>query len=172
MALPLRAASVDVVVAAFLLNHMQDPARCLTGVARVLRPGGAVLGSTWAATDEHPAKPAIEQELVALGWERPAWYAAFKTRMQDDLGTPAQLATAAASAGLVDIRCEVVRVSFGDLAPRGVVDYRLSMPPVAPFVAALPAAQRDLLIGRCVRAVAELPPFEAQMLVLSSRVAA
>ncbi|MBN2303045.1 MAG: methyltransferase domain-containing protein [Anaerolineae bacterium] len=40
-ALPLRAASVDLVVCSWVLEHLPDPARTLSEVARVLRPGGA-----------------------------------------------------------------------------------------------------------------------------------
>jgi SAM-dependent methyltransferase len=46
-ALPLRAGSFDVVVQAFMLQHLTDPARALTEVRRVLRPGGHLGITMW-----------------------------------------------------------------------------------------------------------------------------
>ncbi len=40
-ALPVRAATADVVIAAWVLEHLPDPARTFAEVARVLRPAGA-----------------------------------------------------------------------------------------------------------------------------------
>ena len=42
-AIPLAAESVDVVISAWVLEHLPDPARTFREVARVLRPGGAFL---------------------------------------------------------------------------------------------------------------------------------
>jgi ubiquinone/menaquinone biosynthesis C-methylase UbiE len=46
-ALPLRTSSFDVVVEAFMLQHLTDPARALTEVRRVLRPGGHIGITMW-----------------------------------------------------------------------------------------------------------------------------
>ncbi|HEU5323786.1 MAG TPA: methyltransferase domain-containing protein, partial [Methylomirabilota bacterium] len=56
--LPLSDASFDVVVAALLLSFVPDRAALLAEVARVLRPGGALV-----ASDLHPA-------ASARGWSR------------------------------------------------------------------------------------------------------
>lgn len=46
-ALPLRTSSIDVVVQAFILQHLIDPARALAEVRRVLRPGGHLGITMW-----------------------------------------------------------------------------------------------------------------------------
>ena len=63
-ALPFRDASFDVVVAAFVVNHLPDPAAGLAELRRVTRPGGAVLASTFSG-DRAAAKFAVD------AWPRP-----------------------------------------------------------------------------------------------------
>ena len=55
-ALPLRNRAVDAVVAAFSLNHLDDPVAGLREAARVTLPGGALLASAYAEDDTHPGK--------------------------------------------------------------------------------------------------------------------
>ncbi len=49
-AIPLPDASVDLVVSSWVLEHLQDPARTFREVARVLRPGGALVFITPSAS--------------------------------------------------------------------------------------------------------------------------
>ena len=64
-ALPFRAASFDLVVAAFCLNHLPDPA---AGLAEVRRVGAALAASTFAPGWTHPAKDAVDAALRPLGY--------------------------------------------------------------------------------------------------------
>jgi ubiquinone/menaquinone biosynthesis C-methylase UbiE len=80
-----RNSSVDVVVMAFVLFHLDDAVVALKEARRVLRPGGAVGTATWAEDPEIEASRAWEQELDAHGaWDPiPA-----RPRRDEEMNTP------------------------------------------------------------------------------------
>ncbi|GHF90409.1 hypothetical protein GCM10018790_79490 [Kitasatospora xanthocidica] len=65
LALPLPDAGVDVVWCERVLQHLDDPARAVAEIARVLCPGGrvALLDTDWATFVLHPADPEIRPAL-------------------------------------------------------------------------------------------------------------
>ena len=65
--LPLRDGALDAVVAAFCLNHLEEPAEGVREVGRVTRAGGHLLASTYARDDDHPVKDAVERALSECG---------------------------------------------------------------------------------------------------------
>jgi SAM-dependent methyltransferase len=65
--LPLADASVDVVVAAFVLFLLPDARRAVVEAARVLRPGGFLLAATWGSQNGTAADALIRDELDAAG---------------------------------------------------------------------------------------------------------
>jgi len=70
VALGFRSSSIDVVVMAFVLFHLDDAVVALKEARRVLRPGGVVVTATWADDPETEASRAWEQELDAHGsWD-------------------------------------------------------------------------------------------------------
>jgi ubiquinone/menaquinone biosynthesis C-methylase UbiE len=65
-----RDSSVDVIVMAFVLFHLDDAVVALKEARRVLRPGGVVGTATWAEDPDIEASRAWEQELDAHGaWD-------------------------------------------------------------------------------------------------------
>ena len=154
VALPLAGGCVDVVIAAFLLNHL-PPGPALAEIRRVLRPGGAVLASTWAAGND-PVKAVATEVVRAWGWAEPAWYHAMKTEVEPVSGNPNVLAAQASAVGLTDIRAETIAVDLGVRDARDVVAYRLALPQYASFLAGLPPAECRDLAARAEAAVAPL----------------
>ena len=148
LALPMRDGVFDAAVAGFLLNHL-PPVPALAELARVVRPGGVVLASTWAREHTDPVKAAIDSVLARCGWIPPAWYQAMKTQA----GNPERLTAIARQAGLVEVRAWVHREELGVLDPHAVVGYRLAMPHIAPWVSNLDAVARAELIGQALVAV-------------------
>jgi SAM-dependent methyltransferase len=171
-ALPIRTRARDVVAAGFVGNHLDDPPAALRGFAHAVRPGGTVLASTWARGDEHPVKPAVEAALLRRGWRRPAWYSALKDRTTPLTDAPDSLARAAVAAGLVDVTVEVVTVDVG-VDVDALIEWRMWLPPSAPFVSALRPDDRAALADEARAALgAAACDARLQMVALSSRVAA
>src|SRR6266849_62177 len=98
-ALPLAAQSADDAVAAFVLNHLTDPSAGLAELARVTRPGGAVLAAVFSTTSGDPARDRIDAVAQDAGWQIPAWYTQLKTTAVPILGSATAMATAARPAG-------------------------------------------------------------------------
>jgi SAM-dependent methyltransferase len=137
--LPFHDGAFDIVLAPFSLNHLDDPA---AGVREAGRVGTALVASTYAADDDHPAKAAVEVALVESGWERPPWYSALKTAMAA-WGTVDAASAAIERGGMRPLLVERHEVQYPELGPPDMVAWRLGLAQCAPFVAALkPAAQR------------------------------
>ena len=64
-ALPLRSGSVDDCVAAFVLNHLTDPGAGFAELARVTRPGGAVLAAVFGTDSGSAARDRIDAAASA-----------------------------------------------------------------------------------------------------------
>jgi SAM-dependent methyltransferase len=138
-----------VVLAPFSLNHLADPAVGVAEAARLCRPGGVLLGSTYAADDDHPAKAAVERALREAGWEAPAWYGQAKTAMAA-WGT-IELATAVIErGGMTPLSVERREVPFPELGPIDLVAWRMGMAHTAPFLAGLDAGRRDAVVARAL----------------------
>jgi ubiquinone/menaquinone biosynthesis C-methylase UbiE len=124
-ALPLAGDSVDDAVAAFVLNHLTDPSSGLAELARVTRPGGAVLAAVFGNTSHSPARDRIDAVARDAGWEVPDWYTALKVTAAPMLGSAAALAAAARAAGLTDIVSDERAVDVAVTTPEQLVSYRL-----------------------------------------------
>jgi len=170
--LPFVDGAFDATLAGFLLNHLA-PAPALAELARVVRPGGAVLASTWAAERPDPVKTAIDAVITAWGWVAPAWYQAMKTEVEPTSGDPARLAAAAREAGVVEVSASARGEDLGVRDPSAVVAYRLTMPHIAPWVAALDAPTRAEVTRQALAAVAgQIERWRPAVILLAGRVAA
>jgi SAM-dependent methyltransferase len=153
-ALPLAACSVDDAVAAFVLNHLADPAAGLAELARVTRPGGAILAAVFANDSHSPARDRIDAAAHAAGWQPPGWYCEIKATAAPILGTADAMAAAAHAAGLVDVHAEERPVDVGVTEPAQLVRYRLGnaafaawLDAIGPERAATVAAQAEEAVG-------------------------
>ena len=155
-ALPLRSGSFDVVVAAFVLNHVVDPAGALRELGRLARRGGYVLASVFG---EHraPAKDAVDEVLTHHGWQPPQWARALHERAAA-LATPSLMAAAARAGGWadVDVRVCLTEVDVGLDSADLVVRHRLGMPQVSSFYAGLDAAAQVAVLAQATRAVEQV----------------
>jgi len=146
-ALPLRDCAVDAVVAAFSLNHLDDPVAGLREAARITRPGGPILVSAYADDDKHPAKNAAETAAREQGWTPPPWYEQLRADRMPMLASVDRAHEALVAAGLTgDARA--LRVPFPELGPEQLLAWRFGMAQLAPFVATLSAAARAVMLRR------------------------
>jgi ubiquinone/menaquinone biosynthesis C-methylase UbiE len=169
LALPLRSGAVDVVVAAFSVNHLVDPGAGLREARRVTWPGGAILASSYAHDDAHPAKQAVDEAARALGWTSPAWYQAVRADAVPRLATVEGMEAAAREAGL-EPDVTAVRVPFPELGAAELVAWRVGLAQLAPFVERLPPDARTQLVADAVaRLGADHPPLVRSILVMVAR---
>ena len=152
--LPFAAGAFDVVLAAFALNHLDDPS---AGVAEAGRAGRELLASTYAADDDHPVKAAVETALREAGWEPPEWYPRLKAAMAA-WGTVEAAAAVVERGGLRPLRVERHEITFPDLGPDDMVAWRLGLAQCAGFVAALDPATRRHVCERAVEVQGSDPP--------------
>src|SRR5579859_2161306 len=122
-ALPLADGSVDDAIAAFVLNHLTDPVAGLAELARVTRPGGAVLATVFSNDRRSQARDRIDAAAQAAGWQAPAWYRQVKTVAVPLLGTAHGMAAAARSAGLSDVDAQERSVDVGVSQAHQLVHY-------------------------------------------------
>lgn len=163
--LPLRDGGFDAAVGAFVVNHLPDPALGLREMARVCRPGGAVLVSSFAAGGDPPVKAAVESIANEFGWSRPAWYADLKEECATTVETVPQMLSGLQRAGLTDADSWVEEVSFADLPPAQIAAWRLWAPALAPFVEGLAEHQRAQLVAAATDAARDCPPVTLHMLI-------
>lgn len=123
-ALPLRENAADDSVAAFVLNHLVDPAAGTAELVRVGRSGGAVLACVFANANRSEVRDAIDQAAQLVGWQIPDWYTEIKRIAVPLLGSAGQMERVAEQAGLVDIAVDERPVDVGVTQPEQLVAYR------------------------------------------------
>jgi SAM-dependent methyltransferase len=141
LALPVRPGRFAAVTAGCCLGHLPDPVRALVGLAAAVRPDGYVAASAFSTAWRDPMKAAVDDALVRHGYRPPDWYRTFKDGTEAATGSVGALRGIAAAAGLTaEVREVAVPVAFPDAA--AVVEWRLGMAHVAPFVAGLEPGHR------------------------------
>ena len=168
-AVPVRSGAFDVALAAFTLNHVPDPATGLAEMARIVRPGGAVVAGAYATDDHHPVKEAVEEVMRRRGWELPEWTARMKGEAVPLLATAEGARAAARCAGLDRVTVEIRRVPFPQLSVGDLIGWRLGMAQHAPFLTALgPGAVAAIRAEALEVLGSHPPPLVRSMVVVTS----
>jgi SAM-dependent methyltransferase len=100
MALGIRAETFDVAVLAFVLFHVPDPLAGLREVRRILRRGGTVGMTAWAAEPVTPAIRVWDEELSSAG----AWDPSPLTTRDEVMDSPSKIRRLLDTAGFVPER--------------------------------------------------------------------
>jgi ubiquinone/menaquinone biosynthesis C-methylase UbiE len=170
-ALPLAAQSVDDAVAAFVLNHLTDPAAGFAELARVTRPGGALLATVYANTSRSANRDRIDEVARDAGWHVPDWYIELKATAVPLLGTAKAMAAAAGAAGLTDMVVDERSVDVGITEPEQLVDYRFGQAHFTAWLDGLnPDHARDARRRAADTIRPTMEPYRPGVVFLSARV--
>jgi ubiquinone/menaquinone biosynthesis C-methylase UbiE len=170
-ALPRPTGSVDDAVAAFVLNHLTDPEAGLAELARVTRPGGAVLEAVFGNDSRSDARDRIDAAAAAAGWQVPDWYRHMKTVAAPILGTPAAMAAAARAAGFTAVQAEERQLDVGVTQPGQLVRYRLGHPVFADWLDLIGPQGSQTFAARAEEAVGTaMAPFRPTIVFLRALV--
>jgi ubiquinone/menaquinone biosynthesis C-methylase UbiE len=170
MHLPLRAASFQVVVASFVLNHLADPVGGLLELARVLRGGGVILASVFANASDNSARDRVDEVAQEHGWLPPEWYREMKGHVIPLLGAAGPMTRAAAAAGLVDIDVEETIVDIGLTDPADLVRYRYGQAQFRDWLARIDVSDRRAAYAAALAALgADVEPYQPRVVFLTAR---
>jgi len=164
--LPLLEEAADVTAAGFVLSHLAEPWRALAEMARVTRPGGHVVASSFASVPAHPAKAIVDQTLARHGFRVPGWYASFKRDHEPLVASPEATLGQARLAGLVDAQAVRVDVDLSDLNVADLVEWRLGMAHTAAFVTQLEPTTLASVRAQAVAALDAAPPLRLPVVLL------
>jgi SAM-dependent methyltransferase len=151
--LPFRDGAFDVVVAAFMLQHVPDPAATLTEVRRTLASGGMVGTATWGPLYPVRANEVWHEELDRHG--APADAAMNKNG--ELLETPEPLTALMAAAGFVEVRVGPVAWEFSPTLEQ-FVDHHIALGHPARRLAAMDQDAREPFLTAVRARLAELDP--------------
>ena len=168
-ALPLRDNAVNDSVAAFVLNHLNEPVVGLRELARVTAPGGAILAAVFANDSTSAARDRIDAAAAAAGWQVPAWYRELKATTVPILGTADTMGAAARAAGLVNAQADERQVDVGVTEPGQLVRYRLGQAAFAPWLDAIGPARAASFADEAARAVGDrMSPYLPRVVFLTA----
>jgi SAM-dependent methyltransferase len=150
---PLGSGSVDDAVAAFVLNHLPEPLPALRELARVVRPGGAVLATVYANSFVSPLRDRVDEIMFGYGFTFPQWYRDLRQTWAPQLGSEELMAAAARAAGLARVQVVEYLADIGLDRAEDLVDYRLGQAHAVGWVAGLSPARRAGVRAAAVAAV-------------------
>jgi len=152
-ALPFADRSFDDCVAAFVLNHLDDPGAGLAELRRVTRSGGALLHCVFSNESRSAVRDRIDEVAMEHGWRVPDWYVQIKSTAVPLLGTAAATSSALAAAGMVDAVVEERAADVGVSEPEQLVAYRLGQAHFAAWLDGIGADRAAAMAARAAEAI-------------------
>jgi SAM-dependent methyltransferase len=150
--LPLAAGCADVAVLAFVLFLLPDARAATAEAARVLRPDGWLLATTWGRQDGTTADAAVREELDAAGAPPPPAL----PRSDDLTDTPERMAALLIGAGFADVTT-TSRPLDARFDADAALTLRLGSGSLGWRFARLDAATQQRVRGSAAARLAELP---------------
>jgi SAM-dependent methyltransferase len=170
LALPLATGAVDDVMAAFVLNHVDEPDR---GLGSCVGSSGPVV-RCWPTCS--PTAPAARRATRSTGWRRsgavvvPDWYTRVKEVAAPLLGSAEAMGATAEQVGLVALDVSERAVPVGVETAESLVAYRLGQANYVEFLASL-GDDAEAFRRAAVAAVRPLmQPYRPIVVTLAARV--
>lgn len=168
-ALPFRDAAFDDGVAAFVLNHLVEPAGAIAELRRVTRPGGALLACVYANSSRSEVRDAIDRCAQREGWQIPTWYSEIKRHAVPLLGTAEDMERVAEQAGLVDVAVDERAVDVGVTEAEQLVAYRLGQAHYSGWLSRLDPDRAECIRARLVEEIRPIMcPYRPTVVFLSA----
>jgi ubiquinone/menaquinone biosynthesis C-methylase UbiE len=167
--LPIRDEAVDDVVAAFVLNHLTDPAAGLAEAIRVTRPGGGLLACVYSSAANNTVRDSLDDAARAEGWEPPQWYDEVKRSAVPLLASAEKMTAVAQQAGLRELAIDERAVDVGVTTATQLVNYRLGQAHFTPWLDRLGpdrAAETRIRLAAAIAAV--MTPFQPIVVFLAA----
>lgn len=155
---PLRPASVDVLVSAFVLFHLADPPAAVRELAAAVRPGGSLAVATWTTEVPWAAKAVFSAELDAA--DAPSVSSSRVGAAYTE--TPEALTALAESAGLRVLASEVAPLGAPPIDTDALVAEWAGLGSTGTRFAALDAATRARVLANATEKIAALPEADRQ----------
>jgi SAM-dependent methyltransferase len=170
-ALPFDRDSFDDGVAAFVLNHLDDPGAGLAELRRVTRPGGAVLQCAFSTASGSEVRDRIDAVAMEHGWRVPDWYVQIKSRAVPLMGSSAAAEAVLRGAGLVDVVVAERAVDVGVDEPEQLVAYRFGQAHFAGWLDGIGAERAAEVAERAAEVIRPvMRPYRPIVVFSSSRV--
>ena len=154
----------DLAIASCVLSHVGRPERTLAELMRVARAGVA---SAFRGGWTHPAKSVVDAVAVRHGFVAPQWYVELKDVGERRVSSSERLLALAAASGWPRHDVHALDVRTGLTAPGDLVQWRLGMAHIAPWLASLSGQQRADVAGEAVAALGGAPELVVPLLVLT-----
>jgi ubiquinone/menaquinone biosynthesis C-methylase UbiE len=169
--LPFRDNAVDDTVAAFVLNHLVQPAAGFAELMRVTRSGGVLLACVYSNANRSAVRDALDEAARQAGWVTPDWYLAVKQQATPLLGTAEDMQQAAKHVALLDVVVDERPVDVGVTEPEQVVDYRLGQAHFCAWLDQLGPGRTEEIHAQLVETIRPImAPYRPIVVFLSARV--
>jgi SAM-dependent methyltransferase len=153
----------DLAIASCVLSHVPRPDRTL---AELLRVSAAAAASAFRDGWTHPAKSVVDSVVGQHGFVAPRWYSDLKDTGERRVSSAERLVALGQAAGWAHCDVQALEVRTGLTMPEELVQWRLGLAHIAPWLASLSDEDRGEVESTAVARLGDVPELVVPLLVL------